>query len=206
MIARPCACNEYGKPLPLTLWVYFHTVNIHTTSLFKLFHALVLYWVFTVRLWFAVDLLVMVTSSRLWNQSQLPWLNSIMYQLRLMLTLKLRRLKGHSYLYANLWRMFICLTLSVGFHGGHPHPPVNEWSKNFDERSHHRWADFSQKGWGGGLMWHQPVWIEAVGCKSRAESVIDFCCVPRSSDSQCSSLIQATSKIFHCPWGIWTPI
>ena len=43
------------------------------------------------------------------------------------------------------------------------------WSKNFDERPHHRSRIFE-----GNVMWHRPVWSTACGCRSPAVAVIDF--------------------------------
>jgi len=38
------------------------------------------------------------------------------------------------------------------------------------------------------LMCHRPVKSNAVGCSSCVDAVIDYCCVHRSSDSQCFSI------------------
>jgi len=38
------------------------------------------------------------------------------------------------------------------------------------------------------LMWHRQVESNAAGCSSRADAVIDSCCVHRSSNSQCFSV------------------
>jgi len=52
----------------------------------------------------------------------------------------------------------------------------------------------------GELMWHRPVGSNAVSCSSRADTVIAFCCVHCSSDSQCFSKGRTTPKIVSCSW------
>jgi len=54
---------------------------------------------------------------------------------------------------------------------------------------------FGQIFHGKKLMWHRKSGSNAGGCSSRANAVINVCCVHRSSDSQCFSIGRTTPKL-----------
>jgi len=73
----------------------------------------------------------------------------------------------------------------------------NEWSKDFDERPHHR-------GWifmGDNLMWHRSVRSIAVGCHAVTENWM----IPFALETYCFSVGQTTLQDCPFPWIISTP-
>jgi len=70
--------------------------------------------------------------------------------------------------------------------------------KKSDKKPHGRKADFSR-----GKVSMTPASLEQ--CSNRADAVIDFSCVHRSSDSQFFLVGGTTPKIFYSPWGSVPP-
>jgi len=59
------------------------------------------------------------------------------------------------------------------------------------------WTGLNTNVGGAGGMWHRPVGSSAVGCSSRADAAITFCCIHRSSDSQYASLAGQLPKLLR---------